>query len=140
MILMTKKSGIKNNINDMIKNYINFLNEADDFGAPAAQAPPAQDPLDPNTPPAQETPAQPAQSGTTQAQSSGSTQGQATQGEQKVGDLSNYSNENATKFTDTVKKMAEMLKDMDKTQLIAVRDCIAKQKGIDDPKSEIGKL
>ena len=127
----------------MIKNYRNFLlNEADVPSPAPVQAPPVQDPLDPNTPPAAQVPAQPAQSGSTQAQTSGSTQGQSTQNqnEQKVGDLSNYSNENATKFADTVKKMAEMLKDMDKTQLIAVRDCIAKQKGIDDAKSEIGKL
>ena len=119
----------------MIKKYLQFLNEADELATPPAQ---------PTAQPAAQPPVQPAQSGSTetpeaapQAQS-GTTQGES--GEQKPGDLSNYNNESVTKFPDTVKKMVDLLKDMDKEQLVKVRTLIAELKGIGDAKTEIGKL
>lgn len=117
-----------------------FLNEAD---APPAQPAPAQ-------PPTTQPPVQPS-GGTTQSQppvqDSGTTQSQppdqpdqSSQTEQKQGDLSNYNNEGVTKFPETVKKMVDLIKDMDKTQLIKLRNLIAELKNIEDAKSEIGKL
>ena len=123
----------------MIRKFTTIVNEAAPVQAPAPA--PAQASLD--TPPQAQPPAQgqpadqpPAQG---QAQPSGTTQGQS-QGEPKSGDLSNYDNRDATKFSNTVKKMVDLLKDMDKKQLMAVRKCIAEQKGIEDEKGEIGKL
>jgi hypothetical protein len=126
-----------------IKNFIQFLNEADAAPAPPpAQAPPAQAPPAAQAPP----PAQPmsfdeapVESGTTAQQPAAQTT-QQPQGEQKPGDLSNYDNPSATKFSDTVKKMVDMVKDLDKQQLIELRGLLAKFKSIDDEKSEIGKL
>lgn len=115
-----------------IKNYINFLNEADELATPAA--PPAQTPPAQATPPVQ--PSQPAQSGTTETP----TQSSPPQGEQKSGDLSNYNNESVTKNPETVKKMVDLIKDMDKSQLIKLRDFIGELKDMEDPKNEIGKI
>lgn len=117
-----------------IKNYINFINEeADELTTPAQPAAAAQT-----------APAQPAaQSGTTETPSaqSGTTEtAQSQSTEQKSGDLSNYNNESATKFPDTVKKMVDLMKDMDKGQLIKLRTLIAEIKSINDAKNEIGKL
>lgn len=124
----------------MIKKFTTIVNEAAPAPAPApVQAPaPAPEPAPVSqfdAPPQAQPPAQ----GQPQAQASGTTQGQ-TQGEPKSGDLSNYDNPDATKFSNTVKKMVDLLKDMDKKQLLAVRKCIAEQKGIEDEKGEIGKL
>ncbi len=124
----------------MVKNYLQFINEADaPPPAPAPQAPPAQPPAQPA--PAAQPPAQPAQSGSTQNELSAqepAPQGQST--EEKSGDLSNYNNEGATKFPDTVKKMVDLIKDLDKEQLIKLRTLIAELKSINDAKAEIGKL
>jgi hypothetical protein len=127
----------------LIKNYIDFINE--DAVAPPAQSPPAQAAPSGTT----QAQAQPA-SGTTQAQAqpaSGTTQAQAqpvpTQSqptEEKIGDLSNYNNQSVTENPDTVKKMVDLIKDMDKQQLIKLRAYIAELKNINDPKNEIGKL
>jgi hypothetical protein len=131
----------------MIKNFRNFLNEADQPIAPPAQVPPIQ-----GAPPAQQsldTPAPAAQPAPAQAQPSGSTQTQVQaqpapqqqgQGEQKSGDLSNYNNEGVTKHPETVKKMVDIMKDLDKTQLIKLRNFIAELKNVEDAKEEIGKL
>lgn len=122
-----------------MKNFEKFINEAE------MQAPPAQAPPPAQTPPAQpgaQPPAQPpaqAQSGTTQGQAQPPTQPQG-QGEAKSGDLSSYENKEVTKFPDTVKKMVDLLKDMDKSQLVKIRNLIAELKSINDAKEEIGKL
>ena len=129
-----------------IKNFIQFMNEAEMAPAPAppaAQAPPADFGAVQAPPPAQPAvqpaPAQPAaQSGTTETQTTQpAPQGQ---GEPKPGDLSTYDNPSATKFSETVKKMVDLVKDLDKDQLIELRALLAKFKGMDDPKGEIGKL
>jgi len=118
----------------MVKNYNQFINEAE---APApAPVQPAPAPAQPAAQPAAQPQAQPAAQPQAQAQS-GTTQGQST--EDKSGDLSNY-NSDVTKFPETVKKMADLLKDMDKEQLIKVRNLMAELKSINDAKSEIGKL
>lgn len=123
-----------------IKKYIEFLKEADQAPAPP---PPADIPDQAQSQPPAQPPAQAQPSGSTetppQAQASGTTQGETT-GEEKTGDLSNYSNEEITKFPDTVKKMVDLLKDMDKAGLVKVRNLIAEIKGIGDAKEEIGKL
>lgn len=125
-----------------IKGFNSFIYEAeqappaDPFAMPA---PPAQPGAQPTTPPAQ--PAPPAQSGTTDApQSQPPAQQPAPQGEQKSGDLSSYNNESVTKHPDTVKKIVDMIKDLDKTQMIKLRNFIAELKDIEDPKEGIGKL
>lgn len=125
-----------------IKTYIQFLKEEQDPlatpAAPAAQQPPAAQPA--AQPPAAQPAAQPpAESGTTETQQPQQTE-QQPQGEQKSGDLSNYNNPEATKFSDTVKKMVDIIKELDKSQLIELRDLLAKFKSIDDAKAEIGKL
>lgn len=119
----------------MVKNYFRFINEADEPVPapvqPAAQPAPAQ--------PAAQTPAQPApaqQSGTTQAQTQPTTQ--STNSES--GNLSNYDNPDATKFTTTVKKMVDIIRELDKSQLIELRTLLAKFKSLEDAKNEIGKL
>ncbi len=88
--------GLKKKNKDMVKNYLQFINEADaPPPAPAPQAPPAQSPP---VQPAAQPPAQPSQSGSTQDELSAqepAPQGQST--EEKSGDLSNYNNEGATK-------------------------------------------
>jgi hypothetical protein len=118
-----------------IKNYLQFINEAE------APVPPAQPAAQPPAQPAAQPPAQPAQSGTTQGEQPPAQEpAPQGQGEQKSGDLSNYVNEEATKFPDTVKKMVDLIKDMDKEQLIKLRSLIAELKSINDAKSEIGKL
>jgi hypothetical protein len=111
-----------------IKKYTEFLNEADAPAPAPTSAPAVQPTAQPSAQPAQ---AQP--SGITQTEQPQST-------EEKSGDLSNYNNESATKFPDTVKKMVDMLKDMDKEGLIKVRNVIAEVKGMGDAKAEIGKL
>ena len=124
-----------------VKSYLQFINEAD---APAPEPAPVQPAAQPA--PAQPAAQPPAESGTTtgEAQATGTTtqtqppaQGQ---GEQKSGDLSSYNNESATRFPDTVKKMVDLIKDMDKEQLIKLRTLIAEIKNINDAKAEIGKL
>ena len=107
-----------------------FLNEADVAPAPVPSAPvqtpaPVQPPVDSGT--------------TTQSQPEQSQPEQSDQ-EHKSGDLSNYNNDSVTKFPETVKKMVDLIKDMDKTQLIKVRNLIAELKNIEDSKSDIGKL
>jgi hypothetical protein len=128
----------------MIKNFKNFLNEADQpISPPPAQGTPP--PPQSQTPP----PVQPTVQPTVQQQQSGTTEQppqvqptpqQQGQGEHKSGDLSNYNNELVTKHPDTVKKIADLIKDMDKTQLIKLRNFIAELKDIEDPKEGIGKL
>ena len=121
----------------MVKKYLQFINEAD---APApAPAPPADQAPTELPSQAETSPAQPQASGTTQGEQPSQPAPQG-QGEQKSGDLSNYANEEVTKFPDTVKKMVDLLKDMDKGQLVKIRNLIAELKSINDAKSEIGKL
>lgn len=125
-----------------VKKYLEFIKEAEE--APTPPPPAAQAPAQPTAqPPAQgaQPPAQAQTTGSTETpQSTGTTQGQAQTGEEKSGDLSTYSNEEITKFPDTVKKMVDLLKDMDKAGLVKVRNLIAEIKGIGDAKTEIGKL
>jgi len=118
----------------MIKTYMEFLNEAD---LPPVQPAPAQPPT--TQPPVQSSGTTQAQPVQTEAQQPAQPD-QSAQTEQKQGDLSNYNNDGVTKFPETVKKMVDLIKDMDKTQLIKLRNLIAELKNIEDDKSEIGKL
>lgn len=121
-----------------MKKFLEFVYEQ--TAPPPAPAPaPTAAPAQPSVPPVQP-PAQPsAQSGTTQAQQPAQPQPQQGAQEQKSGDLSNYNNE-TTKFPDTVKKMVDLIRDLDKEQLIKVRNLIAELKGMGNGKDEIGKL
>lgn len=124
-----------------IKSYMQFLTEEQDpLATPAAPAAPpaAQAPAAQPAAPAAQPAAQPQTTGGTETQAPA--QPQQGQGEQKSGDLSNYDNPDATKFSDTVKKMVDIIKELDKNQLIELRDLLAKFKSIEDAKAEIGKL
>lgn len=124
----------------IVKSFINFLNE-DTVPAqsPPAQSPPVQSPT-PTASGTTQAQAQSAPSGTTQAQAQPASAQQSQSTEEKMGDLSNYNNQSVTENPDTVKKMVDLIKDMDKQQLIKLRTYIADLKNISDPKNEIGKL
>lgn len=105
---------------------------------PAPQAPPAQAPPAPQAPPAQSPPAQAPPAQPTD-QTPPEQTAQPTE-EVKSGDLSTYNNPDVTNYPDTVKKIADIIKEFDKKQMIDLRNYVAQQKGLADAKTEIGLL
>jgi len=125
----------------MVKKYSRFIRESSEQ---QATQPPAQTQQPTSTQPASTQPAaQTTQPSTQPVQAqSGSTQGtqSAQSTENKFGDLSNYNKPEVTNFPETVKKIADLIKELNKDELLELRGLIAKFKGIEDPKTEIGKL
>ena len=126
-----------------MKTFEQFIDEAAQVMPPPPPAPgtagkPAQAP--PPPPPQAQKPVQAPPPQAQKPAQQGQQSGQPAPTDEKVGDLSNYNNPDVTKHPDTVKNMVAQIKDMTKDQLVALRDFIAQQKDIDDPKSVIGKL